>query len=209
MRVGGPLPVSLMSRQRKHRCCLHFRPLKVLQTVVGRFLDCPLWRALCVSDALRAHRACVLLLVMLAGVCVTLGLANGPDAVETDGLQEVPLCSCRMETPKSREITTLANNQCMATESVDHEVSSARPFTASRSQAALHAGASRSAWEPCRQTAPAWQSGWQPCGERGRKPRPAQALREACAARSWVWTAGLVGLCWAPACFVQDFSPLL
>ncbi|XP_036756614.2 histone-lysine N-methyltransferase EHMT1 isoform X10 [Manis pentadactyla] len=49
------------------------------------------------------------------------GLANGPDAVETDGLQEVPLCSCRMETPKSREITTLANNQCMATESVDHE----------------------------------------------------------------------------------------
>ncbi|XP_036863366.1 histone-lysine N-methyltransferase EHMT1 isoform X3 [Manis javanica] len=50
------------------------------------------------------------------------GLANGPDAVETDGLQEVPLCSCRMETPKSREITTLANNQCMATESVDHEL---------------------------------------------------------------------------------------
>ncbi|XP_036095139.1 histone-lysine N-methyltransferase EHMT1 isoform X7 [Rousettus aegyptiacus] len=49
------------------------------------------------------------------------GLANGPDAAETDGLQEVPLCSCRMETPKSREITTLANNQCMATESVDHE----------------------------------------------------------------------------------------
>lgn len=49
------------------------------------------------------------------------GLANGPDMLETDGLQEVPLCSCRMETPKSREITTLANNQCMATESVDHE----------------------------------------------------------------------------------------
>ncbi|XP_005408687.1 PREDICTED: histone-lysine N-methyltransferase EHMT1 isoform X7 [Chinchilla lanigera] len=49
------------------------------------------------------------------------GLANGPDTLETDGLQEVPLCSCRMETPKSREITTLANNQCMATESVDHE----------------------------------------------------------------------------------------
>uniref|UniRef100_A0A7J7RWC4 [histone H3]-lysine(9) N-methyltransferase n=2 Tax=Pipistrellus kuhlii TaxID=59472 RepID=A0A7J7RWC4_PIPKU len=49
-------------------------------------------------------------------------LANGPDAGETDGLQEVPLCSCRMETPKSREITTLANNQCMAMESVDHEL---------------------------------------------------------------------------------------
>ncbi|XP_077004988.1 histone-lysine N-methyltransferase EHMT1 isoform X3 [Tamandua tetradactyla] len=50
------------------------------------------------------------------------GLANGPAVGETDGLQEVPLCSCRMETPKSREITTLANNQCMATESVDHEL---------------------------------------------------------------------------------------
>ncbi|XP_061290318.1 histone-lysine N-methyltransferase EHMT1 isoform X7 [Bos javanicus] len=54
--------------------------------------------------------------------CSVLGLANGPDAGETDGLQEVPLCSCRMETPKSREITTLANNQCMATESVDHQL---------------------------------------------------------------------------------------
>uniref|UniRef100_UPI004038533A histone-lysine N-methyltransferase EHMT1 isoform X2 n=2 Tax=Callospermophilus lateralis TaxID=76772 RepID=UPI004038533A len=50
------------------------------------------------------------------------GLASGPDVLETDGLQEVPLCSCRMETPKSREITTLANNQCMATESVDHQL---------------------------------------------------------------------------------------
>uniref|UniRef100_A0A670YQJ5 [histone H3]-lysine(9) N-methyltransferase n=1 Tax=Pseudonaja textilis TaxID=8673 RepID=A0A670YQJ5_PSETE len=51
------------------------------------------------------------------------GLSNGSGATETDGLQEVPLCSCRMETPKSREITTLANNQCMATESVDKELS--------------------------------------------------------------------------------------
>lgn len=50
------------------------------------------------------------------------GLSNGPEAMEVDGLQEVPLCSCRMESPKSREITTLANNQCMATESVDNEV---------------------------------------------------------------------------------------
>ncbi|XP_014807867.1 PREDICTED: histone-lysine N-methyltransferase EHMT1 isoform X12 [Calidris pugnax] len=49
------------------------------------------------------------------------GLSNGPETMEVDGLQEVPLCSCRMETPKSREITTLANNQCMATESVDNE----------------------------------------------------------------------------------------
>ncbi|KAJ7308066.1 hypothetical protein JRQ81_008571 [Phrynocephalus forsythii] len=52
------------------------------------------------------------------------GLSNGTRATEAaDGLQEVPLCSCRMETPKSREITTLANNQCMATESADQELS--------------------------------------------------------------------------------------
>ncbi|XP_028570813.2 histone-lysine N-methyltransferase EHMT1 isoform X1 [Podarcis muralis] len=51
------------------------------------------------------------------------GLSNGPETMETDSLQEAPLCSCRMETPKSREITTLANNQCMATESVDKELS--------------------------------------------------------------------------------------
>ncbi|XP_006900681.1 PREDICTED: histone-lysine N-methyltransferase EHMT1 [Elephantulus edwardii] len=50
------------------------------------------------------------------------GLVNGPGMTDADGLQEVPLCSCRMETPKSREVTTLANNQCMATESVDHEL---------------------------------------------------------------------------------------
>ncbi|XP_058158795.1 histone-lysine N-methyltransferase EHMT1 isoform X4 [Dasypus novemcinctus] len=50
------------------------------------------------------------------------GLANGPTRGETDGLQEVPLCSCRMETPKSREMTTLAHSQCMATESTDHEL---------------------------------------------------------------------------------------
>uniref|UniRef100_A0A8D0BPL4 [histone H3]-lysine(9) N-methyltransferase n=1 Tax=Salvator merianae TaxID=96440 RepID=A0A8D0BPL4_SALMN len=51
------------------------------------------------------------------------GLSNGPGAAEADSLQEVPLCSCRMETPKSREISTLANNQCMATDSVDKELS--------------------------------------------------------------------------------------
>ncbi|XP_034968657.1 histone-lysine N-methyltransferase EHMT1 isoform X5 [Zootoca vivipara] len=51
------------------------------------------------------------------------GLSNGPEAMETEGLQEAPLCGCRMETPKSRDITTLANKQCMATESVDKELS--------------------------------------------------------------------------------------
>uniref|UniRef100_A0A8C9ZXX6 Euchromatic histone-lysine N-methyltransferase 1b n=1 Tax=Sander lucioperca TaxID=283035 RepID=A0A8C9ZXX6_SANLU len=37
-------------------------------------------------------------------------------------VQELPLCSCRMETPKSREILTLADKKCMATESVDGQL---------------------------------------------------------------------------------------
>uniref|UniRef100_A0AAY5EJ97 Euchromatic histone-lysine N-methyltransferase 1b n=1 Tax=Electrophorus electricus TaxID=8005 RepID=A0AAY5EJ97_ELEEL len=46
--------------------------------------------------------------------------ASGPPAgAATDMVQELPLCSCRMETPKSREILTLADRKCMATESVD------------------------------------------------------------------------------------------
>uniref|UniRef100_A0A4W5KCH0 Euchromatic histone-lysine N-methyltransferase 1b n=1 Tax=Hucho hucho TaxID=62062 RepID=A0A4W5KCH0_9TELE len=44
-------------------------------------------------------------------------------SVEPDMVQELPLCSCRMETPKSREILTLADRKCMATESVDRQVS--------------------------------------------------------------------------------------
>ncbi|XP_048875775.1 histone-lysine N-methyltransferase EHMT1 isoform X5 [Brienomyrus brachyistius] len=51
------------------------------------------------------------------------GLPGGPGGVETDLVQELPLCSCRMETPKSREILTLANRKCMATESVDGQLS--------------------------------------------------------------------------------------
>ncbi|XP_072309540.1 histone-lysine N-methyltransferase EHMT1-like isoform X1 [Eucyclogobius newberryi] len=43
-----------------------------------------------------------------------------PAAEET---QELPLCSCRMETPKSREILILADRKCMATESVDGQLS--------------------------------------------------------------------------------------
>lgn len=53
----------------------------------------------------------------------TKGPTDGEELMETDGLQEVPLCSCRMETPKKDEITLLANEQCMATESTDGELS--------------------------------------------------------------------------------------
>uniref|UniRef100_A0A4W6FDX2 Euchromatic histone-lysine N-methyltransferase 1b n=1 Tax=Lates calcarifer TaxID=8187 RepID=A0A4W6FDX2_LATCA len=45
---------------------------------------------------------------------------GGSSAVEE--AQELPLCSCRMETPKSREILILADRKCMATESVDGQL---------------------------------------------------------------------------------------
>uniref|UniRef100_A0A8C7N6V1 Euchromatic histone-lysine N-methyltransferase 1b n=1 Tax=Oncorhynchus kisutch TaxID=8019 RepID=A0A8C7N6V1_ONCKI len=61
-------------------------------------------------------------MVLCAGVSGAMG------SVEPDMVQELPLCSCRMETPKSREILTLADRKCMATESVDRQVSlDARP----------------------------------------------------------------------------------
>ncbi|KAJ7988511.1 hypothetical protein DPEC_G00324340 [Dallia pectoralis] len=44
-------------------------------------------------------------------------------SVEADLVQELPLCSCRIETPKSREILTLADRKCMATESMDRQLS--------------------------------------------------------------------------------------
>ncbi|XP_057215572.1 histone-lysine N-methyltransferase EHMT1 isoform X2 [Triplophysa rosa] len=49
---------------------------------------------------------------------------SGPaENTDVDMVQELPLCSCRMETPKSREILTLADRKCMATESVDGQLS--------------------------------------------------------------------------------------
>ncbi|KAG9354488.1 hypothetical protein JZ751_001198 [Albula glossodonta] len=47
------------------------------------------------------------------------GLSAGAESLDMDMVQELPLCSCRMETPKRREILTLADRRCMATESVD------------------------------------------------------------------------------------------
>ncbi|XP_048414671.1 histone-lysine N-methyltransferase EHMT1 isoform X7 [Stegostoma tigrinum] len=54
----------------------------------------------------------------------SIGISQSSDSVELDKLQELPLCSCRMETPKSQEIVKLANNKCMATENIDEELSS-------------------------------------------------------------------------------------
>ncbi|KAM8933634.1 histone-lysine N-methyltransferase EHMT1 [Pelodytes ibericus] len=50
------------------------------------------------------------------------GLFNGLEAMEIDGLQGIPLCSCRMETPKEEEMTAKSGDQCMAIESTDQEL---------------------------------------------------------------------------------------
>lgn len=50
------------------------------------------------------------------------GLPNGSDNMEVDGLQGIPLCSCRMETPKEDELMEKAGDRCMAVESSDQEV---------------------------------------------------------------------------------------
>ncbi|XP_061406235.1 histone-lysine N-methyltransferase EHMT1-like [Lethenteron reissneri] len=39
-----------------------------------------------------------------------------------EGLQELPLCSCRMEAPKNREISKLSSGKCMATESTNGQL---------------------------------------------------------------------------------------
>ncbi|KAG7320853.1 hypothetical protein KOW79_015268 [Hemibagrus wyckioides] len=49
--------------------------------------------------------------------------ASTAQSSAVDMVQELPLCSCRIETPKSREILTLADRKCMATESVDGQLS--------------------------------------------------------------------------------------
>lgn len=51
------------------------------------------------------------------------GLPNGSDNMEVDGLQGIPLCSCRMETPKEDELMEKAGDRCMAIESSDQELS--------------------------------------------------------------------------------------
>ncbi|KAG5280896.1 hypothetical protein AALO_G00065210 [Alosa alosa] len=54
------------------------------------------------------------------------GMSDGPDAMETDAMLELPLCCCRMEAPKSQEILTLSEGKCMAVESVDGQLSLCR-----------------------------------------------------------------------------------
>lgn len=52
------------------------------------------------------------------------GVSNDTSSLETErGFEELPLCSCRMEAPKIDRISERAGHKCMATESVDGEVS--------------------------------------------------------------------------------------
>nr|XP_014350755.1 PREDICTED: histone-lysine N-methyltransferase EHMT2 [Latimeria chalumnae] len=55
--------------------------------------------------------------------CPVAGVSNDASSMETDKFEELPLCSCRMEAPKIDRISELANNKCMATESINGELS--------------------------------------------------------------------------------------
>lgn len=48
--------------------------------------------------------------------------ADGSDAGDTERLEELPLCSCRMEAPRVDSTSHRVSRQCMATESIDGEV---------------------------------------------------------------------------------------
>ncbi|KAJ8263389.1 hypothetical protein COCON_G00158460 [Conger conger] len=51
------------------------------------------------------------------------GECAGEEISETDTGQELPLCSCRMETPRRREILSMVRRRCMATENTDGQLS--------------------------------------------------------------------------------------
>lgn len=48
---------------------------------------------------------------------------EGSDAGDTERLEELPLCSCRMEAPRVDSTSHRVSRQCMATESINGEVS--------------------------------------------------------------------------------------
>ncbi|XP_035650961.1 histone-lysine N-methyltransferase EHMT2-like isoform X4 [Oncorhynchus keta] len=53
---------------------------------------------------------------------LTLSPHHGSDAGETERLEELPLCSCRMEAPRVDSASRQPNRLCMATESVNGEL---------------------------------------------------------------------------------------
>lgn len=46
-------------------------------------------------------------------------MAEGSDAGDMDRLEELPLCSCRMEAPQVDVSSQPVSRQCMATESIN------------------------------------------------------------------------------------------
>lgn len=53
---------------------------------------------------------------------ILLPSAEGSDAGDTERLEELPLCSCRMEAPRVDSTSHRVSRQCMATESINGEV---------------------------------------------------------------------------------------
>ncbi|KAM4640864.1 histone-lysine N-methyltransferase EHMT2 isoform 2-T2 [Discoglossus pictus] len=51
------------------------------------------------------------------------GVCNESSSLDTERYEELPLCSCRMEAPSVERVCEQAKNMCMATESVDGELS--------------------------------------------------------------------------------------
>ncbi|XP_056395143.1 histone-lysine N-methyltransferase EHMT2 isoform X2 [Hyla sarda] len=51
------------------------------------------------------------------------GVCNESSSMDTERFEELPLCSCRMEAPSVERVCEQSNNMCMATESVDGELS--------------------------------------------------------------------------------------
>lgn len=49
-------------------------------------------------------------------------VTDGSDAGDTERLEELPLCSCRMEAPRVENTSHRVTRQCMATESINGEV---------------------------------------------------------------------------------------
>lgn len=53
---------------------------------------------------------------------MALYIPDGSDAGDTERLEELPLCSCRMEAPRVENTNHRVTQQCMATESINGEV---------------------------------------------------------------------------------------
>uniref|UniRef100_A0AAQ4QSN0 Euchromatic histone-lysine N-methyltransferase 2 n=1 Tax=Gasterosteus aculeatus aculeatus TaxID=481459 RepID=A0AAQ4QSN0_GASAC len=60
---------------------------------------------------------------------LTLSPHHGSDAGDTERLEELPLCSCRMEAPRVDSTSHRVSRQCMATESINGELRACSDWT--------------------------------------------------------------------------------